>query len=56
MESNREETTKLLKKHWNKIDELERKGYEQNRPDLLVQVELMKKQCKEILEKYYEKK
>ena len=55
MEKRREETTKILKKHWSKIDSLERKAYEENREDLFIQVKLMKKQCKEILEKFYEK-
>ena len=48
-------TTELLKKHWESIDEFDRKYSETGDPNYLVQLKLLKKQCLEILEKYYGK-
>ena len=41
--------TPVLKKLWNKIPELEKIALRDNRPDLFVQTELMRKQCIEIM-------
>ena len=50
----REETTKLLKKHWRSIDKFDKKWARTGDVNYLIQLNLLKKQCSEILEKYYE--
>ena len=50
----KEQTTELLKKHWKSIDEFDRKWAETGDMNYWTQLILLKKQCKEILKKYYE--
>ena len=52
--TNREQVTEVLKKHWKSIDEFDRKWAETGDLNYYNQLILLKKQCKEILEKYYD--
>ena len=52
--TNRKEITEILKKHWKSIEIFDRKWAETGDVNYKNQLILLKKQCEEILERYYE--